>query len=185
MIPSLVGPILSIILFQYYGDNWDLDQMRPVFLAGLVFDFPAALTLFMLSDELAVKEEEEESDQEEDDNESSTATATASTDSDSLKEKLLSSSPKASKKKRVYTLRIPLTMFIGETILAIGAGMTVKYGALFFKKDIELSPVGVQGVYIANMITISILTITATKMGKILGRVQAAFIARIIGIQST
>jgi MFS family permease len=201
MIPSLVGPIIAIVMFSQVGDDWTHEQMRPIFIVGLALEFPAAMTLFFLSDDLAVKEED--SDAEEDREEVDdllkkpdvSASAVVKPDTGSTLEPDASprspkdvesnnTSPRRASTKKKFSIRIPLTMFLGDLLIAIGAGMTVKFGPLFFKQDVQLGPIAVQGVYIAQMSMIGMFTVTFTKIGSRIGRIQAAFVARVLGLSA-
>ena len=152
--------------------------MRPIFLVGLAVDIPASFSLFALSDKHAVQEDESE-------DECADIDASATDKEDKLqygKSQDVKFSSIGSQQTKSYGWRIPLTMFIGEVVIAIGSGMTVKYGPLFFKKDIKLSPVGVQVVYLGTMVSIALFTVLFQKLGKKIGRVQASFLARVIGL---
>jgi len=172
-IPSVAGPGIAIALFEVYGDDWTFEQMKPVFLAGLILEIPPGLLIFGLRDDLALPESEE------DDNPNGDGEACEAQISQLESE---SFSYRMVKSLGLTKASIPYILFCSDLLVALGSGMTVKFFPLFFKNEIELSPSGVQGIYMAVPIVMMGFTIGAQKLSLVFGRVQVVICTRIVGI---
>jgi len=60
MLSSCFGPLISITLFQYWGDDWTVMQLKNVILVGMALEVVAASCMFFFDDDAALKEDEEE-----------------------------------------------------------------------------------------------------------------------------
>ena len=40
LLPSAIGPAISVLMFTYLGDNWTISDLRPIFLLGLALEVP-------------------------------------------------------------------------------------------------------------------------------------------------
>ena len=54
--PSVLGPIIAIVLFHIYGNNWTFDELRPIIMIGLALEIPVAIGAFFFRDDLALEE---------------------------------------------------------------------------------------------------------------------------------
>jgi MFS family permease len=54
LIPSIAGPIAAIVLLSMYGDHWSFEELRPVFVFGVVAELPPAVLSFFMRDDLAL-----------------------------------------------------------------------------------------------------------------------------------
>ena len=63
MLPSIAGPLFCIVLFQVYGDEWTLSQLKPIMLVGVLCELPVCVLMAMLSDEYAHPESQLHSDE--------------------------------------------------------------------------------------------------------------------------
>lgn len=69
LIPGIIGPIICIILFHVYGNNWTFEEMKPVFLTGLACELPCAFLACFYSDKDIVPEDEQTNEEEKNENE--------------------------------------------------------------------------------------------------------------------
>jgi len=201
MISSCCGPIVSIILFQSLGDDWDLKNLRTICYIGLGMEFFNSFIMFFFDDAKALDEdtEEDENEQEnitspalpsyfeegaEGNNEISEMSCRQSNSEDGRAndgEEEESDSPEDSRMKERRKW-IPYIMFASNLIFAIGSGMTVKFFPLFFKDVVGMSPTEVQCVYLIVPIGLAIFSGLGTSLAKIIGRVQTSLTLQLAGI---
>ncbi|KAL7577302.1 hypothetical protein ACA910_002043 [Epithemia clementina (nom. ined.)] len=60
LVSSCLGPIVSIILFQYIGDEWNLFQLRTIVYVGLGMEVSNAFLMMFFDDRKALDEDEGE-----------------------------------------------------------------------------------------------------------------------------
>ena len=179
MIPSIAGPIAAIILLTYYGDAWTFNELRPVFIFGVVAEFPPAVLSMFMRDDLALNnggdDEDDEDEEEEDkkDDEQDNATIHTNDKSSSQQKRCCSCITKKS---------VPYVLFASSLLTALGSGMTIKFFPLFFKSSLDLTPRGVQLIYVIVPLLIAIFTKINEKIAKILGRIQTILLSNIIGV---
>lgn len=63
---SCLGPIVSIILFHYIGDEWNLYQLRAIMYVGLGLELACAVLMMFFDDSKALDEGGDDDDEEED-----------------------------------------------------------------------------------------------------------------------
>ena len=56
MLSSCVGPLISIVLFVYWGDDWELLDLKNVMVVGMGLELVAAGVMFFFDDDWALKE---------------------------------------------------------------------------------------------------------------------------------
>jgi MFS family permease len=76
---------------------------------------------------------------------------------------------------------IPYIIFSSDIIMAIGAGMTVQYFALFFKDDYNLVPFAIAIIYFLNPLMIALFSYLAFPVTRIIGRAVTAVLCDAIG----
>jgi MFS family permease len=173
---SAVGPLVSIILFQTLGDNWDMYHLRIVIYVGLILETGNAILMMLFDDNKALDEDENE-DQDANENENGNdEDGRRNGDGDEDEEQqaapavsllLLSSSNDINNNATTTTITatavaaatdsiilkkrqewIPYIVFISGLISSLGSGMTVKFFPLFFKDEIGMTPSQVQIIYV-------------------------------------
>jgi MFS family permease len=175
---SAVGPLVSIILFQTLGDNWDMYHLRIVIYVGLILETGNAILMMLFDDNKALDEDENDNDENEDENGNDEG---GSNDEDGRRNgdghedeeqqaapapvSLLSSSNDNNNATTTITATavaaatdsirlkkrqewIPYIVFISGLISSLGSGMTVKFFPLFFKDEIGMTPSQVQIIYV-------------------------------------
>lgn len=157
MLPSVAGPLLSIALFQVYGDNWTLSELRPIFVLGVSIEVLPALLACFLRDDLALPENDRE---EQGDN---SAEESAEAEEDTKKQYVVLG-------RRITKESIPYLLFVGDVLTSVGSGMTVKFFPLFFKNNIGLSPSATQGIYVVLPLLMAGCTVVAQRLSLTVGR---------------
>jgi len=173
LLPSIIGPITAIVLFQIYGNNWTFDELRPIILVGLVLEIPVAVLSFFFRDVVELEQEE-----------TAEKVSTGTIDDDDADHKtLMSQNGLANKGWCGCTAKaVPYIMFLSSILCALGSGMTVKFFPLFFKGEINMDPASVQGIYVVVPLTMIIFVQLCQRAGKTFGRVQVMLIVRLFGV---
>jgi len=186
---SAVGPLVSIIMFQTLGDEWDMNHLRLVIYVGLGMEVCNSLLMMLFDDKKALETDEDsisgaenESDDGGDDNPSDQSDDNAEDGSvSSSSESSSSSSPQTPLQKRQEW--IPYLVFISNLISSLGSGMTVKFFPLFFKDEVGMSPSQVQIIYCLVPLVMVILGALCTKIANAgVGRVQTTALYNMGGI---
>eukprot|EP00532_Pseudo-nitzschia_australis_P000088 CAMPEP_0168204518 /NCGR_PEP_ID=MMETSP0139_2-20121125/25437_1 /TAXON_ID=44445 /ORGANISM="Pseudo-nitzschia australis, Strain 10249 10 AB" /LENGTH=571 /DNA_ID=CAMNT_0008130455 /DNA_START=53 /DNA_END=1768 /DNA_ORIENTATION=+ len=183
---SAVGPLVSIVLFQTLGDDWDMYHLRLVIYAGLGMEVCNALLMMFFDDKKALDESENENEEQtvaENDDDSN------NDPSDQSDEEIENGSPISSSPETTQTILqkrqewIPYLTFIAGLISSLGSGMTVKFFPLFFKDEVGMSPSQVQVVYVLVPLVMVIMGSLCTKIASAgVGRVQTTALFEIGGI---
>jgi len=211
MLSSCCGPIISIILFQTMGDDWNLKDLRSICYVGLVLEFINALLMLCFDDKKALDEEaipEEESTNLEQIQQTSSSLSGSSEDLDRKstadiegKENNMSDldgdsenpiatefeepdNPSSSEDDTMKERQkwIPYILFSASLLMSIGSGMTVKFFPLFFKDDIGMTPTEVQLIYFFVPLTLTVFSGLGTLLSEEIGRVQTILLLSFSGV---
>ncbi len=156
---GIVGPIVSIILFSTLGESyedWTLEQIAPVMIVGVVLEAPIVVLMFAFRDDPNATQQQDllaqpllrdDADDDVDDNDDENGEETQ------------------------YDRRIPIYLSLSSLIVSLGSGCSVKFFPLFFK-DIGLSVVAVQGLYVAVPVCIALASFASTSLAKTYGRIR-------------
>uniref|UniRef100_A0A061R3F8 Mfs general substrate transporter n=1 Tax=Tetraselmis sp. GSL018 TaxID=582737 RepID=A0A061R3F8_9CHLO len=121
LLPSSVGPLVSVLMFNFLGNTWTIEDLRPIFLCGLVLELPAAVILFLFDDKKALGEESDH-------------VSVSSPGADSGSEHPPTEAAAAS--RALTSSAVPYILFTADLIGATGAGMTVKFFPLERRVDV-------------------------------------------------
>ena len=199
LLASCIGPILSIILFQTTGDEWDLQSLQIVMYVGLGLGLVSAMLMMFFDDSKALDEDNEslsttehaEFDTQDEVDTGATvlsqqqtcpeSTLLLETDRDVDPEQAAANGNDAD---CLQTRRrwIPYILLLAETIVSIGSGMTVKFFPLFFKDEIGMSPTQVQLIYVIVPIVMAVCSHCGTLVASTFGRVQTSLILQLSGV---
>eukprot|EP00943_MAST-04B_sp_MAST-4B-sp1_P001648 g1648.t1 len=164
LIPGIIGPIVCIILFHVFGNNWTFEEMKPIFLIGLACELPCAFLACFFSDTDIVPEDEQTND-----------------DGDNAVNK--EDGNKGARGFCGCTRKvIPYIMFSSSLLTAFGSGMTVKFFPLFFKNQLGMAPANVQAIYVAVPLAITLCVQLSQWIGSKIGRIQTMLLVRVIGV---
>ena len=177
---SCVGPLVSILLFQTIGDEWDLYHLRIVLYVGLGFSLINAVLMMFFDDSKALDETESDNGEEEMDPEQ------VFPQSFVQQQDSIATLDRSQEEKRIMAQRrrlIPYINFASQVIFGVASGMTVKFFPLFFKDEVGMTPSQVQLIYVI----IPIAMVCCSGLGKILastgfGRVQSSLLLMVLGV---
>ena len=82
----------------------------------------------------------------------------------------------------VTPTRIPYIIFIGDFLIQLGSGMTVKFFPLYFMNIVGLGPASVQLIYVVQPLLQAAITVVLQKASVWTGRVQTVLVSRIVGV---
>ena len=201
MISSCLGPLVSIILFQTLGDEWDLSHLRAVLYVGLGLEGVAATIMFFFDDKKSLDEEDESGEVEGANEETSNNDETSISGNNVLRDidtekgdaeeesasdahtsdEIGNTSDALSTKRRQKL--IPIILCFQSLVFALGSGMTIKFFPLFFKEEVKLSPSRVQLIYVLvplSMVAFSGIGEKISSTG--FGRVQTMVLLNSMGV---
>jgi MFS family permease len=188
---SAAGPLVSIVLFQHLGDEWDLYDLRIVIYVGLSIEIFNALLMMLFDDSKALDEgtsstistsddEEDASDGEEEEFEDEIDTEDVQQGTEGQQAEPETSTLTPLQKRQRW---IPYIVFAQGLIFAMGSGMTIKFFPLFFKDEVGMSPSQVQIIYVAVPL---VMVTTSTLLSKLansgFGRVQTTLLSSCLGV---
>jgi MFS family permease len=198
MAASACGPLVSIVLFQTLGDDWDLYHLRIVIYVGLGVELMNSCLLMLFDDNKALDESDSRVDDEssaDDDGCSDDINAVTETVNGNISVAEVARDGSSSgnsgqstpdsdltplQKRQKW---IPYIVFSQGLIFAVGSGMTVKFFPLFFKDEVGMSPSQVQMIYCIVPFVMAICSTLCTKLASSgLGRVQTMLLFSVVGI---
>lgn len=168
LVASSLGPLITIIMFNRLSDqyeDWNLREIRPVFLAGIVLEILVAIIMLFFRDQKAVDDEEREAQE----------TLASANSQDGVAPELGDAGPVPPVAEPVYDRKIPSILFLSSLITALGSGASVKFFPLFFK-DAGLSPQQVQWIFVFSPLCIAAFTVVAKQVAERIGRIKATII---------
>lgn len=204
---SACGPLVSILLFQTLGDDWDLYHLRIVIYVGLVVEMGNSVLMMLFDDRKALDEGDDAEEGEEDASggaDGNHGCAEGGSRSEDPAETLedgssfvdeppehgaATSTAEAPEAPTILTPMqkrqkwVPYIVFSQGLIFAMGSGMTVKFFPLFFKDEVGMSPSQVQIIYVIVPFVMVIASTFCTKLaGAGFGRVQTMLLFSCLGI---
>lgn len=186
LVASCMGPIVSIILFQTIGDEWDLPTLQTIIYIGLALELGNAFIMMLFDDSKALDEDEGEvvsGDSEED----ATALLQAEDPEATFEDEPEGEGGTAAPSQADETLTrrrrcIPYVLFVSSVIMSIGSGMTVKFFPLFFKDEVGMSPTEVQIIYVLVPLIMAMCSGLGTSLASWFGRVQTSLLLQFSGL---
>lgn len=167
-----VGPVVNIILFSFFGDNWHISILKNIMLVGIAFSFVSLILMFFFSDNHSLGER---SDAIEVKNHIGELTETQD-----LKKYNSLQDSKTEKNRRIlnYTLNpkfIPYVLVASNIIIGLGAGMSVKFFPIFFMEIYGMRPILVQIIMGITFLATGIMGMIAQHFSQAKGRAQMIF----------
>ena len=198
LLASCLGPIISIILFQTAGDEWDFKSLTGIIYVGLSLQLVNAVIMMFFDDKKALDEDEDEQQPQEEsvillspanDDDPDTTTSTVcivcedepTEPTENLTEEVENNDESDELQKRRRW--IPYVLLTASIIMAIGSGMTVKFFPLFFKDEVGMSPTQVQIVYVMVPLLMAVISGVGMKIAASgFGRVQTSLLLQFSGV---
>jgi hypothetical protein len=176
LLTSCVGPLMCIVLFKYWGDQWSMPELKTILLIGVALNIPGVLLMCLFRDSKALGNASEafghgsqsptginDGDVEGDTTKDSDDEEEDDDEEEAKFNQLMSESPTSC--GGCVTLKsVPYIVFGADLIIATASGCTVKFFPLFFKNDCQMSPSEVQGIYVVVPLFMALFSTVGTKV---------------------
>eukprot|EP01065_Artemidia_motanka_P036486 TRINITY_DN44413_c0_g1_i1.p1 TRINITY_DN44413_c0_g1~~TRINITY_DN44413_c0_g1_i1.p1 ORF type:complete len:489 (+),score=109.75 TRINITY_DN44413_c0_g1_i1:53-1468(+) len=190
---NLAGPATACIMFAVWGDHWVLDVLRKVVIAVLVLEACGACFLLLTRDrfelgkasEVAQPSPEAPPIRQREVPSPCVGSDVPCEGSDDDEEEDPAAPLLADEEPRRCLLRripIPALVSLSDVAMALGSGMTVRFFPLFFAHDYHVSPIGVQCIFAANGVLLTILNSVNQKVSRRIGRVETILLTKVVGV---
>jgi len=178
LVSASVGPLLGLIVFLVKDNHWELDSMKWVISIGVVMGLLSLPPAWRMDDNKALGEHSEAVHLQ------ARLRTGAENDEGEVRELRLRES-RATCFGLVTTRRVRFIFFIGELLLSLGAGMTVKFFPVFFDIECHEDPATVQVMFASLFLVTALGTSLANKLAKHFGRMQVVVPCFMIGVCCT
>lgn len=175
-----VGLLLGLVVFLKVGNHWSLDSMRTVIWVGAVLGQIAIFPIWRMDDSRALGEQSEAVHLQE-----RLRADSENSEDGSLARQLSLRAQRSTCCGLITPARVRLVLFVGELIMAMGSGMTVKFLPVFFSEVGHIKPSTLQIVFAAVQLLVVLGTLVAKGLAKRFGRLQIIIPAFVIGISCT
>jgi MFS family permease len=162
------GPLLAVALFIWVGNHWSMQELKTVFLVGILMSLPFAIMLFYLKEH--GREEEE----------IAPLLASSPVDEDYITEDEAFSYKIGN--VHIRQRHIPLIAAISDVISGLASGMTIKFFPLFFENECLMSPIMVSVIMGITPLLIAANSHICQKASNSFGRIQISLFVRVIGV---
>eukprot|EP00656_Telonema_subtile_P053861 TRINITY_DN787_c0_g1_i9.p1 TRINITY_DN787_c0_g1~~TRINITY_DN787_c0_g1_i9.p1 ORF type:complete len:462 (+),score=69.84 TRINITY_DN787_c0_g1_i9:186-1571(+) len=149
------GPVVAIFVFWQTGNKWELPGLSLVMLIGLGCIVVPWTCLMMLSQTETLGEASE-------------ALTVPKTDGNEQ------AAPAGSS--------IPALVASSDLLTSLASGMTINFFPLFFWHQMHLSPIAVNGIFVAGPVGVAIAALLVQKLSKRIGRIEATLCVKFVGI---
>lgn len=183
------GPLISSLLLVCLGNDWSRQALRNTFFVGISLGlFPTFLLLLFRDDHCLGDESQAFSgnDYTRIDDEALNGNELIEDNDDRTEghaglnedQGVLIEDPAFRRAKKF----IPYIVLASDITFGIASGMTIKFFPLFFKEETGLSPASVNLIFVATPLGIVLMSILATRLTKIFGRVRVPLTFSFLGI---
>ncbi|BDA40768.1 probableE424 Na(+), Li(+), K(+)/H(+) antiporter at N-terminal half [Coccomyxa sp. Obi] len=167
---SAIGPLLAALLFYLRGNSWSLRTLGAVVLIGMAVALIPICTIFMFNDDNSLDSE--------------TAPITQSLLSEKDREEGAGEREGVPKGERWLCLRpwaVPYLLAASDTVYGLASGMTIKFFPVFWIREVELSPMAVQGMAAAVPFLLALSSYAMHPLAICVGRVHAISAVKLLG----
>ena len=175
---NAAGPVVSIAVFASLGDHWKREELEVAIACGCAFFVVPAVLGVSLSEAHTLGGRLSESLLAPPDG--AAGGDVASDDASSDAGSAAPPSPKAGGRRT--EVRIAATVCVADVVSMLGSGMTIKFFPLFFWKEVGLSPIQVQVIYVLAPSGIAACSLVAQRVSRKVGRVQTTVATKLAGI---
>lgn len=181
---SGIGPVLGYVIFLFYGNNWTIDSMRVVIGVGVVLGQLVIIPQWLMDNNKALGVESEAVHLQE------RFIQTDGCDNEAAKAPQEENEVMLKNKRTaccglINASSVCWALFIGNTVTALGAGMTVKFFPVFFETACGFDPGSIQIVMGLVQILIVPGAWICQWLAKKIGRLQVMLMCFTIGIACT
>ena len=160
-----IGPLVNIVLFLFLGDVWDLGVLKGVMGFGILISMISLIFLALFDDRKSLGEESDRI----------VEVIPQELNNDSLNNNKNNTNNNSKYDK---ALIIIFVLMISNLIIGFGAGMTIKFFAVFFMTIYALAPISVQLIMAGTAILTGVTSIIAQHLSLRNGRAAMIFIVQ-------
>lgn len=175
------GPLLGLVVFLFAGNYWTLRSMKFVVAIGVAIAQLAIFPVCRMDDNKSLGEQSEAVHLQKKSQKSTEDEEGEGNEAGALVRRAESSTCCGF----VTVDRVRYILFLGEILMSLGAGMTVKFFPVFFNTEGHINPALLQSVFASLFGLTAIGTLVANKLAKRFGRMQIAIPSFAIGISCT
>ena len=186
---STVGPAVAVAMFALHGDTWSTTTLRNVLVVGVAIEVPMAFPMMLLRDDCALEagggsaaEETTPAPVVDSCAQGCSGGGSAEPAGDEAAASESADAAHKASEESPHIWMVPYVLFASALLLALGSGMTIKFFPLFFKNDLQLSPVYVQLIYLLVPIWMGICSDLGERAARVIGRVTVMVSFKIVGI---
>ena len=206
MISSVLGPVISIILFVLHNNTWEFETLRNVFLVGQGLGILGGVFMLCFRERCAL---DEASPQSTTPSSPSTvvqplvaagaatpaaahpaASAPAAADPATADPTAVNapspadgaSAPPPTAVSHRHAWSVPYILFTSNLIAGFASGMTIKFFPLYFRCTCGMSPAAVQGIYAIVLLLLAAFSRIGTYSAKRIGRAQFMILVKLLGV---
>jgi len=198
MATRAIGPLMAALLFQFvWGNTWKLDNVRNVFLAGIIGTSVPAMLLFFFDDSLTLGAVSEAVPNHSGGGSSSKgkgskgstrllneAQPLINTASDVGLPSTEADTTNVSNMCGCGTFAIPWLLAFSDLMFCLGQGMSVKYFFIYFQEVVLLSPTTTMVVSAIGTVAAALFSKASSGLAESFGRVQTLIVFRMGGVGS-
>lgn len=166
-IATTAGPLLSVVFFFFYSDQWKIVNLQIILCAGIII---AALSNIFLYFVVDINESEAEAESE----------AESEVDQETGLLIINQQSSPDLDRHRLYWLA-PWILSLSDLLIASGSGMTLAYFPIYFRTVMNLEPIPVGLIYTICPLAISLIMLISNKLVRFFGRPVIIIMADLIG----
>ncbi len=151
-----VGPLVNVLLFLFFGDEWSLSVLKSVMTFGILLSLLSLVFMVFFDDRKSLGSESDQIELNQN-----------NTENESSFDRNFN---------RTYV--IISVLLLSNLIIGFGAGMTIKFFPIFFKNIYFLKPISVQLIMGGTGILTGITSIFAQRLSLRKGRANMIFIVQ-------
>ncbi|WP_457557329.1 MFS transporter [Candidatus Harpocratesius sp.] len=176
----MVGPMVNIILFSFFGDEWHLPILKKVMGIGIIFSIGSLVLMFFFSDRKSLGAKSDAIDNREKIIQDHSENKLNVSNNSLINSKSSNINSNSIMKRKFTSIRIkkkaiPYILVSSNILIGLGAGMTVKFFPIFFMEIYGMKPILVQGIMGITFLTTGILGLIAQHYSRAKGRAQMIF----------
>jgi len=183
---SGIGPVIGYFIFLFYGNDWTIESMRVVIIVGVVLSQLVVIPQWLMDDRKTLGDQSEavhlqEAFLQADGGDAETKGEQTAEETNEV----------AVRNKRtaccgfITAATICWALFVGNTVTALGAGMTVKFFPVFFENACGFDPGSIQVVMGIVSVMICPGALVCQWLAKKVGRLQIILLCYTVGIICT
>lgn len=195
MMSKIFGPAISILVFASTENQWKLSSLKVVILSGVCLGFIVAILCFLFNEKWFIADDLDASSQnagelEVEKTKLYTHQPTGISTSETVEGNEIMPSSTIRRDEVVvknqplfsFSRLVPFLFLLSNILITIGAGMTLPFFPVFFKNDINMSPLAVLAIYMAQPLFILIMFLIVSKFEVSCGNISTLLCVRSFGV---